>query len=269
MIPLRYFLCCLLLCTPLVYAANNTSPSAESLKGKTVFLRGMELGNMLGFDARGHAAAPFAHGPFADSALKIEKVHESGESLEIKGVRMVMVLQTSSPSPSLSDIQFIPVKEPVEITIAAGRSHPEALDAAIEKVFAFSLQDMLAGKSPDAEKADLYTLGSTAQPNKNPGSEVGVRTVGKGVSPPKLIHAVDPDYPKKLGKKQHIQGTCLLSTIVDANGIPIHTRLIQSVHPVLDLNAIVAISQYRFEPATYQGKPVPVRIHIEVHYRIY
>lgn len=273
----RGILCCLLLCSPLVYAAKDSpTPLARSLKGKIVFLRSMDLGNMLGFDSQGKPFLSEASGPFAYSAVKIEKVHESRTGLQIKGDRVALAYQTTSESLSLSDIRLIPLKDPVEITIAVDPSSPEAVDNAIEKVFAFSLQSALAGKSPAEEKADLYTIAATAPPDGRPGSSApasifqgGIRNVGDGVSPPKLIHAVDPYYPKKIGKKLHIQGYCLLSAVVDKNGIPNHIRISQSLNPVLDMNAILAVSQYRFEPAMYQGKPVPVLIRIQVHYRIY
>lgn len=231
---------------------------------------------MFGFDSQGKPFNSQASGPFAYSAIKIKKVQESRTGLEIKGDRVALVYQTASESPSLSDIRLIPLKEPVEITIAVDPSSPEAIDNAIEKAFAFSLESALAGKSPADEKADLYTIAATAPPDEKPGSSApasifqgGIRKVGDGVSPPKLVHAVDPYYPKKIGKKLHIQGHCVLSLVVDTNGMPNHIRVAQPLNPVLDMNAITAVSQYRFEPALYQGKPVPVLINIQVSYRIY
>jgi len=36
-----------------------------------------------------------------------------------------------------------------------------------------------------------------------------------------------------------------------------------------DENAIKAVKEYRFEPAEFQGKPVPVETTVEINYRIY
>ena len=37
----------------------------------------------------------------------------------------------------------------------------------------------------------------------------------------------------------------------------------------LDQAAIDAVKKYRFEPATYQGKPVPVELYVEVNFEIF
>jgi outer membrane biosynthesis protein TonB len=37
----------------------------------------------------------------------------------------------------------------------------------------------------------------------------------------------------------------------------------------LDENAVDAVRRYRFEPSTFQGKPVPVEIDVEVNFRLY
>jgi hypothetical protein len=37
----------------------------------------------------------------------------------------------------------------------------------------------------------------------------------------------------------------------------------------LDENAIMAVKEYRFEPAEFAGKPVPVETTVEISYRIY
>jgi TonB family protein len=37
----------------------------------------------------------------------------------------------------------------------------------------------------------------------------------------------------------------------------------------LDEQALAAVTQYKFKPATLQGKPVPVEVSIEVNFRIY
>jgi hypothetical protein len=37
----------------------------------------------------------------------------------------------------------------------------------------------------------------------------------------------------------------------------------------LDEKAIEAVKQYRFNPATYEGHPVPVLLNIEVNFRLF
>lgn len=267
-------LCCLLACAPLVWGAGGSGHDevAGKLKGKIVFLRGMQLDDKLSFDAQGVAVGDQTPGPFAYSAVKIEKVHRSRTRLEIKGQRMGLVFQTASASPSLSDIRSVPLGERVDIMIALDRSHPEMEEAAIRKMFAFSPQDALAGMSVSDERAALDAIGSTA-PHYEPipsyeGSPVYKFKPGGAVSPPRLIHYIDPAFTEDARRKR-IQGVCLLSMIVDTRGRPERIRVVRSVDPGLDVNAIIAVSQYRFEPATMDGKPVPVSIEAEVTFRIY
>jgi len=37
----------------------------------------------------------------------------------------------------------------------------------------------------------------------------------------------------------------------------------------LDEKALQAVSQYRFQPATKDGKPVPAKINVEVMFKLY
>ena len=46
---------------------------------------------------------------------------------------------------------------------------------------------------------------------------------------------------------------------------PSHSRLGMG----LDENALKAVTKYRFKPAMFDGKPVPVKIKIEVNFRVY
>ena len=88
---------------------------------------------------------------------------------------------------------------------------------------------------------------------------------GIGMTPPKVIHAVDPKYPGD-GVLQSGDNICVVEVVVDEKGMPQDVRLIKSPDPKLDTNTVKAVQKYRFQPATYQGKPVPVRIKITVIY---
>lgn len=274
---LRLAICGALVCGLLAWAArSSTHDDVNVLKGKVVFLRGMEAGERLSFDTQGKASENYAQVPFSLSALKVEKVHLSDTKLEIRGYRVVLVFQTESDSPTLKDIRFIPTREQVEITVARDEAHPESLDAAILKIFAPSPPDALAGMSPNDEAQALDSLGSTAPPSKETPSimpvavkEGAVYKPGRnGVSPPRLTYSVDPEFTQE-AKKKKLSGICVLSLIVDSSGHPMRIRIVRSADPGLDMNAIAAVSQYRFEPALLNGKPVAVYINVEVNFRIY
>lgn len=273
----RGVVCYFLISAPLICAAGSSSQNklAEGMKGKIVLLRGMELGDKLSFDAQGAEIGTATQGSFAYSAVKIEKVHQSGTDLEIKSERIAMLFQSASKSPSLSDIRFVPLSEPVDIKIAINAAQPDGLDATIRKVFAFSPLDALSGKSPDAEKTALDSLGSTAPSGPPPPivpapkSPQRIYKAGSDVTAaPHVTRSVPPKYTAEASKKR-LQGICILSMTIDVNGRPDHIRVVRSLDPGLDVEAITAASQYRFTPAIYHGEPVPVFINLEINFRIY
>jgi TonB family protein len=118
----------------------------------------------------------------------------------------------------------------------------------------------------------------TAAQKPNPDAS-GKYHVGDGVSAPKLIFAPDPEFTDKARRKQ-LGGMLVVSLTVDAAGKPQDVRVTRSLaegvskklRPIalgMDENAVKSVKEYRFEPAEYQGKPVPVETSVEIDYRIY
>jgi TonB family protein len=91
---------------------------------------------------------------------------------------------------------------------------------------------------------------------------------GLCATPPKLIHRVDPQYPKK-ARKQKIQGAVLLQVTVLTNGTPSDIKVMRSLEQSMDQSAVQAVSKWRFAPATYEGNPVPVTVSVEASFRLY
>ncbi len=276
---LRGILCCILLCSPLVYAAGP-APSIKQvekeLKGKVVLLRGMEAGDKISFDANGKEVGSYQTGPFAYSAIQVNKIRHSDTRFEIEGKRMVLVLMKWSGT-SLSDPRAVPLQEKVDIVIGLDPAHPEALDAAIGRIFAFNAADVIAGLSPVAQKIALYSLGADAPSDGK--IETPYKSGMAGLTMPRVVHSVDPGFTNK-ARANKASGLCVLSMIVDTIGRPEHIRVVSSLaddglktkHPLdsgLQLNAVKAVSQYRFDPARLHGTIVPVAIHVEVNFRIY
>jgi periplasmic protein TonB len=96
----------------------------------------------------------------------------------------------------------------------------------------------------------------------------GVMKVGGGVSAPVLIYSPDPEFSDE-ARRAKFQGVCVVGLIVDAQGNPQQVTIVRPLGMGLDQKAIEAVRQYKFRPALYQGRPVPVAIDIEVNFRIY
>ncbi len=115
-------------------------------------------------------------------------------------------------------------------------------------------------------------VGSGKGPGFGPGEGGGVGGgifhVGGGVSAPRVIYQVDPEFSEEARKAKY-QGTCTLMLVVDANGRPTNIRVANSLGMGLDEKAIEAAKKWRFEPAMKDGHPVAVEIALEVDFHLY
>jgi periplasmic protein TonB len=89
-----------------------------------------------------------------------------------------------------------------------------------------------------------------------------------GVTQPRPIYDPDPDY-SDAARKAKYQGSVLLWLIVGPEGLPHNIRLQRSLGMGLDEKAIAAVSTWRFQPATLNGKPVAVEVNVQVSFRLY
>jgi TonB family protein len=92
--------------------------------------------------------------------------------------------------------------------------------------------------------------------------------IGKDVTAPHLIESLPPEYPESArGGNNKFEGTCIISFIVDASGIPREVHVARSLAPDFDANAVKAVQKYRFTPAKRSGEPVAVSLNVEVNFK--
>jgi TonB family protein len=92
---------------------------------------------------------------------------------------------------------------------------------------------------------------------------------GGGIKAPRLISEVKPQYTRE-AMDARIQGTVwLLAVVLDTGevGDVEVTRSLDSVYG-LDDEAVKALRQWRFEPGTKDGKPVAVKVEIEMTFKL-
>ncbi len=88
-----------------------------------------------------------------------------------------------------------------------------------------------------------------------------------GLVNPVALFKPEPDYSED-ARKAKLQGTVVLEVMVDANGNPHVQKVLQSLGLGLDDQATKAVSTWRFKPGRFDGKPVPVLIHVYVSFRL-
>ncbi|HEX5229701.1 MAG TPA: M56 family metallopeptidase [Bryobacteraceae bacterium] len=91
--------------------------------------------------------------------------------------------------------------------------------------------------------------------------------IGPGVTPPTILYKAEPQYTDE-ARAAKIEGTVTLSIIVGVDQAAHDIRIVQSLDPGLDTNAIKAIMTWRFQPGIKDGQPVPVQAMIQVNYRL-
>jgi len=112
------------------------------------------------------------------------------------------------------------------------------------------------------------TLSSTS-PSQPGDRDVIPHKAGGDISAPVAIKVADAVYSDK-AREEKINGSCVISLIVDEHGMPQNVHMIRQLEPSLDQNALNAVHQYRFKPAMKKdGTPVPVMITVEVAFHLY
>lgn len=85
---------------------------------------------------------------------------------------------------------------------------------------------------------------------------------------PKLIRNVVPEYTDE-ARRAKLNGDVTVWMFVDTDGTPKQVRVMKALGMGLDQNAVAAVKQWRFEPATKDGVPVRVELTAEVSFRLY
>src|SRR5689334_22089497 len=91
--------------------------------------------------------------------------------------------------------------------------------------------------------------------------------VGNGVSPPRLISKVEPEYSEE-ARKARLNGAVMLYVVVQPSGQADSFKVVRSLGLGLDEQAIKAVEQWKFEPGVKYAKPVSVQATIEVRFRL-
>jgi TonB family protein len=101
------------------------------------------------------------------------------------------------------------------------------------------------------------------------GTGGGAYKPGNGVETPRLIREVKPQYTAQ-AMRAKIQGEVLLECIVMPDGSVGNIRVVRSLDAAfgLDQEAIKAARQWRFQPGTRQGQPVPVLVTIAIAFTL-
>src|SRR6266478_5393384 len=101
---------------------------------------------------------------------------------------------------------------------------------------------------------------------KQPSAPATPLAVGGDVKQAKLIFSVSPVYPT-LAKNQHVSGSVMVDALIDANG-RVTTMKVVSGPTLLQQAAMDALKQWKYQPASLDGKPVAMHLTVTIQFRL-
>jgi TonB family protein len=140
---------------------------------------------------------------------------------------------------------------------------PEAVFHVPQGYRAASPEDLLAktratpaaASTPVAARAPIEDFNGTIYP------------AGNGVASPVPIYRPEPQYTEE-ARLAGIQGTVLVSVVVDEKGVARNVKVLRSLDPGLDQVAIDTVRQWKFTPGQKDGAPVAIEARVEVSFRL-
>lgn len=109
--------------------------------------------------------------------------------------------------------------------------------------------------------------GAGIGPGSGGGTGGGPFRPGSGVTPPRLLREVKPDYTEE-ARRRGLTGEVVLEVIVRSDGRVGSVRVLEGLGGGLDQRAVDAVRQWRFAPGERLGRPVDVVVEVAVEFRL-
>jgi protein TonB len=100
------------------------------------------------------------------------------------------------------------------------------------------------------------------------GSEGEPLRIGGDVKAPTLLQRIEPNYPEA-ARKARMEGIVILEAIITASGSVEEVKVLKSANPLLDASAVRAVQQWKYKPATLNGRAVRVYLTVTVTFNIH
>lgn len=203
------------------------------------------------FDSAGHSpnAAPNS-GWLLYGGIYIEKLNLSSDTLRLEGPRAALSKQNGQRML----VRFGKAQR-IEIHLDQPLNSLDDADAVMGRVF-FPSADAASRAWPEWRRADDST------------PDDQIYHVGNGTSPPRPTYTPEPEFSEE-ARHARFQGIVVMKVVVSKTGNIVRIKLEKPLGKGLDENAMEELKSWRFEPATRNGQPVAVEMHIEVSFNLY
>ncbi|MGA3046857.1 MAG: energy transducer TonB [Terracidiphilus sp.] len=116
--------------------------------------------------------------------------------------------------------------------------------------------------APSTQDGPVSTISDSDIPRPRPFID-GSYAMSPQMRAPRITQAVPAVYPQADADASALPGSCMLSMVVGADGIPVNIHVVHSTGDALDAAAIEAIKQSKFEPGILRKQPIAVRVRVQ------
>ena len=277
------------------------------LTGKTLYLRGGYLENVLDFDENGNLIGHSPQGSYTLCLIQIDRIRLTRHKVLLTGARYGLHFLGATPNEDparvFDTVNITPKKKPLRISIAreivvkpkkkkGGKDSssgpadsappPDSADtsgavttttspAHAAQLLSAALDVIFAPGLDDhliASLPDFWQLYyRAAQTEFQPGDPSVLRQSSVDQKA-RLLAKVEPPS-NEYAQSNGIAGMALYHVVLGADGHPQQIAVGRPIGFGLDENAVDAIRKAAFQPALKDGKPVPVLLDVLVQFRIY
>jgi TonB family protein len=113
----------------------------------------------------------------------------------------------------------------------------------------------------------VIVLLATPLGSQTPASSDEPIRIAPGVTPPRVIHKIEPEYSPE-ARADHVQGTVILQIVVNEKGRAADISVISPLGFGLDEQAQAAVSKWEFAPGMKASTPVKILASVEANFRL-
>ena len=133
----------------------------------------------------------------------------------------------------------------------------------IATTVAISLALSVALIAAPAQTGDSGKTSTAIPPDEQ--AFAGYERVTTGITPPKVTHSPDPEYPDVPADTEP-RGVVVMLIGVNEHGHVGPVQVVRSSAQVFEKSAVATVKTWKFKPAKKDGKPVPVQITVEMSF---
>jgi len=219
-----------------------------------LYLRSAAAGEHLSFTPDGSLTPAAPPTSFTLSGVQIDSVDRKRDRLVLKGKRVGLTFPDDHLKRNI-------LKTPIVLDIAAPANGQYA--PVLDRIFFTDLDDIIMGLPLYWRFFSQAYLSRVALPMPRL-----THSCEDSTSPPRLIKQIEPTYTDA-ARRQRFQGQSLIHLTITPEGHLDDIFLVNAAGLGLDEEAVNAVRQYVFAPASRNGTPIACQINININFRIY